>query len=194
VLRPVVVLSSLVLMVSAGSACKKRSAALAADAAGPPSFTRPAAVDAAFEIDALWSRASGADPIDLATLADREGARGLLAGVEAGGEPGVTALHALPYADDAELGLRRLAEIGLQTDGDTQRDVVDTVLRIAIRPAPDEPLDPEGVRSCGAALLDIARRGSVDRDTRALAVSALRLLAERQAVDPAQIPTDLDAP
>jgi len=133
------------------------------------------------------------DPIDLASLADREGASGLLAGVEQGGEAGVTALHALPHADDAELALRRLGEIALQVDGKTQRDVVDAIHGIASRPVRQaEVIDATGARACADALLDIARRSGVPKETRAVAVSALRSLAERMVVDPARIPTDLD--
>lgn len=133
------------------------------------------------------------DPIDLASLADREGASGLLAGVEQGGEVGLTALHALPYADDSELALRRLGEIALQVDGKTQLDVVGAVHGIASRPVTQtEVLDASGARACADALQDLARRGGTPKETRAIAVSALRSLAERMVVDPARIPTDLD--
>jgi hypothetical protein len=49
------------------------------------------------------------------------------------------------------------------------------------------------MRSCAAALLDFATKKSASANVRAPAISALRLLAERGAVDPRSIPTDLDA-
>lgn len=117
----------------------------------------------------------------------------MLAGVEQGGEVGLTALHALPYADDSELALRRLGEIALQVDGKTQLDVVGAVHGIASRPVTQtEVLDASGARACADALQDLARRGGTPKETRAIAVSALRSLAERMVVDPARIPTDLD--
>lgn len=89
--------------------------------------------------------------------------------------------------------MQRLGEIALQTDGDRQLDVVDAIEQIALKPAPlTDPIDPPGVRACADALLEIARKGSVRGETRAVAVSTLRLLAERFAVDPAAIPADLD--
>jgi hypothetical protein len=134
-----------------------------------------------------------ADPEDLAALADREGAIGLMEGVEQGGEAGVAALHALPHADDAELALRRLSEIALQTDGVTQLDVVDVIERITARPVRQaEVLDVEGARGCAKALLEIARKSGAKKETRARAVSALRHMADWLVVDPKQIPTDLD--
>lgn len=133
------------------------------------------------------------DPLDLASLADREGASGLLAGVEQGGEVGLTSLRALAHADDSELALRRLGEIALQLAGDTQRDVVRAILGIVSRPVRQtEVLDASGAQACADALLELTRRGGVPKDTRALAVSALRSLAERMVVDPARIPTDFD--
>jgi hypothetical protein len=184
---------ALLLLATLGlSGCKRKSAALAPDAAPPPSFARKT-VDASVEVDELWRRAMRADPVDLAALADREGAAGLMDGVEQGGEVGVAALHALPHADDAELALRRLGEIALQTDGATQLDVVDVVELIAARPIRQaEVLDADGARECSKALLEIARKSGAGPQTRAKAISALRHMVDWLVVDPKQIPTDLD--
>lgn len=144
-------------------------------------------------IDELWNRAMGGDPLELARLADREGAAGLMDGVEQGGDVGRASLLALPYAGDAELAFRRLGEIALQTDGAMQHEVVDVIGQIAARPATQtEVLDADGARACGGALLELARSSRFRKDTRAKAVSALRRMAERLVVDPKQIPTELD--
>jgi len=182
-----------VLIAVALGGCKKKPSALLVDAAPPPSFADKKLADAGIEIDELWKRAVQGDPIDLGALADREGAAGLLAGVEQGGDLGVAALHALPYADDASVALRRLGEIALQTDGAVQKDVVDVVERIAARPPTQtEVLDATGARACADALLEISRKSGISKETRSRAISALRLLADQLVVDPSQIPTDLD--
>jgi hypothetical protein len=186
----------LLLVVVALVGCRKKAPALLVDAAPPPAFARAAGTDAGIQIDELWRQALAGDPLDLAALADREGALNLMTGVDQGGEIGLAALHAVPFADDAELAMRRLGEIALQTEGDTQRDVLDAIVRIAARPASTrDALDAPGVRACADALLVIAgKRGSARRDNRALAVSALRSLAERLGADAGAIPTDLDSP
>ena len=59
--------------------------------------------------DPLWQRAGRADAIDLAALAEREGATGLEAQLGRGGSAGRTALLALPFAPDAELAAGTLS-------------------------------------------------------------------------------------
>jgi hypothetical protein len=71
---------------------------------------------------------------------------------------------------------------------------VGAITAIALRPRRQaEPLDPPGLRACALALLDVAQKKSSAAAVRAKAVTALRLLAERGAVEPNLIPTDLDA-
>ena len=89
--------------------CRRGDEAVA-DAAPPPVLRAPAKESARAK-DEMWRRATEGDPIELARLADREGAGGLLLGLEDGGEIGLTALAALPFADDAELAYQRLGEI-----------------------------------------------------------------------------------
>ncbi|HKQ68371.1 MAG TPA: hypothetical protein VJT73_03490 [Polyangiaceae bacterium] len=144
--------------------------------------------------DDLWRRAIAGDPVDLARLADREGAGGLLEGLEEGGAVGLASLGALPFADDAELALQRLGEIARQIAPGESGPVVRAVLEIAAKPRRQvEPIDPPGFRSCTDALLELARKTSAASSARAPAISALRLLAERGGVDLGAIPTDLDA-
>ena len=143
--------------------------------------------------DALWQRALDGDPADLARLADREGALGLLDGLQEGGAIAVAALAALPLADDAEAAYGRLGEIVRQIDAREAGPVVGTILAIAARPTRQvEPVDPAGMKSCADALVELARKKSLAAAVRAPAISALRQLAEHHAVDPAEIPGDLD--
>jgi hypothetical protein len=164
------------------------------DAAPPPSLNSKRENPSERAKDELWRRAGEGDEIDLARLADREGAGGLLEGLEEGGAIGRTALEALPFADDGEAALQRLGEILRQIDPGESEPIVRAVTGIALRRRRQtEPLDPPGVRSCALALLDIAQKTSLAGKVRAPAISALRLLAERNAVDAGAIPTDLDA-
>jgi hypothetical protein len=144
--------------------------------------------------DDLWHRAISQDPMDLARLADREGAGGLLEGLEEGGPLGLVALEALPFADDADAAYQRLGEIVGQIDPGESGPVVHAIAGIAGRGRRQtEPLDPPGLRSCAQALLGLARTRSLANGVRAKAISALRLLSEKGAVEPGAIPTDLDA-
>jgi hypothetical protein len=165
------------------------------DAAPPPSLNaKPPAKESERAKDAMWMRAQDGDPIELARLADSEGAGGLLLGLEDGGPIGLTALAALPFADDAELAYQRLGEILRQIDPVESSSIVGAVYGIALRPRRQvEPEDPPGSRFCAEALLEIAQRTSLAASLRAPAISALRLLADRGAIDAKAIPTDLDA-
>lgn len=163
------------------------------DAAPPPSLSAQPAKESELAKDDLWRRAEEGDPVDLARLADREGAGGLLEGLEEGGPIALAALAALPFAHDADAAYQRLGEIVRQLEPAAALPVVATILEIAGRPRRQaEPLDPPGLRSCAEALLGLAERKSVAKNVRAPAISALRLLAERGAINPSSIPTDLD--
>jgi hypothetical protein len=163
------------------------------DAAPPPSLSNQPAKESERTKDELWRRALDGDPADLARLADREGAGGLLEGLEEGGPIGITALAALPWTDDADAAYQRLGEIVRQIDPAATGPVIGAITRMASRPRRQtEPLDPPGLRSCADALLALAERKSLAKNVRAPAISALRLLAERGAVSAAAIPSDLD--
>jgi hypothetical protein len=163
------------------------------DAAPPPSLSAEPAKESELAKDELWHRALEGDPIDLARLADREGAGGLLEGLEEGGPIGLIALAALPFADDADTAYQRLGEIVRQLDPAATGPVVQAIYDMAARPRRQtEPLDPPGMRACAEALMTLAERKSLTKNLRVPAISALRLLAERGAVAPAAIPSDLD--
>jgi len=184
---------SLVTLAASSAGCDgcrgKPKPAMLADAAPPPSFDKkPAEPDPRFAADAFWTTAADGDPFDLSALADHEGAPGLLEGLEQGGQVGRAALLALPYADDAPLAYRRLAEIALQTKDDTQLDVLTVLRRIAEESrAGGEPLDPGGPEACVDAMRLIAK-GAGPKTNRYQAAAVLRALAGRGALDPATIP------
>jgi hypothetical protein len=182
-----------VLLLSFGAVAGCRSKQDAADAAPPPQLGVEAAKESERAKDELWHRALEGDPVDLARLADREGAGGLLEGLEEGGPIGLVALAALPLADDADAAYQRLGEIVRQLDPAATGPVVQAIVDMAARPRHQtEPLDPPGLRACAEALLTLAERKSLTKSVRAPAISALRLLVERGAVSAAAIPTDLD--
>ena len=195
---------------------RRNDEALVADAAPAPLFEatdRPP--PDAYLNDALWRRAienknasktenknainnedkdEDKDEIDLASLADREGASGLLEAVEIGGSVGLTALAALPWADDAHIAFHRLAQLVLMTKGDAQLSVLRSIHGIAAKPLRyGEPIDEGGASRCAQVLLRIARDVRVQATHRAVAISALRLPVFVAYVDAAMIPTDLDA-
>lgn len=164
-----------------------------ADAAPPPSLSAQPAKESERTKDELWRRALEGDPIDLARLADREGAGGLLEGLEEGGPIGLAALAALPWAEDADAAYQRLGEIVRQLDPPATGPVIQAIVGMAARRRrQSEPIDPPGLRSCAEALLALVERKSLAKSVRAPAISALRLLVERGAVNAAAIPTDLD--
>lgn len=107
------------------------------------------------ETDPLWRQASTADALDLARLADREGALGLLREVETSAARRATALLALPHADDAELALRGLCQL-LEKRPETA--VAQAVVGIVSRPPrARERWDPSGLRSCRPVLERLSR-------------------------------------
>lgn len=191
--RTRLVLSAVALSVVASTACRK-STNVPADAAPPPALEAALRPESERAKDELWKRALEGDPMDLARLSDREGAVGLLEALEEGGPIGKTALAALPYADDAEIAYQRLGEIVRQLEPSAAGPIVETIGDIAERARRQvEPLDRDGMKYAADGVLELAKNAKAPVAVRATAVTALRLLAERGAVNATQIPTDLDA-
>src|SRR5690606_17264777 len=86
-----------------------------------------------FVADPFWTSAATRHEIELLRLADREGAAGLLEGVEAGRTVALTALAALPGAGDAALALGRLCELLEQTQNAPHPAVLEAVHGIVAR-------------------------------------------------------------
>lgn len=141
---------------------------------GPPAQPSPLGGDK------LWQQAAGGAAIDLHRLAEREGAAGLMQGVEAGGTLALTALRALPAARDAELALPRLCRILRDGPPAQMGPVLGAVQAvIAEPPRPVEALDPDGMRSCGPVLEKLEKSPELTPHERDLAASARAMLAER---------------
>ncbi|MFO0589473.1 MAG: thiamine biosynthesis protein [Polyangiaceae bacterium] len=143
--------------------------------------------------EAPWQQALAGDPLSVRALAHAAGATGLLEGVEDGGALFDVACEALPFADDADIALGRLAEIALLDDAALSSKAVVAIHRIAAKgPARGESLDPDGVTAAARAVMALASNATLPPDRRARAISAARAFAERGALDPATIPADLD--
>jgi hypothetical protein len=136
-----------------------------------------------------WLAAREGDAMALARLADVAGASGLLEGVEDGGDVRHTALLALPYAEDADVALGRLAERALTEQGADRQEVLTAMLGVAHRQRDQrEPLDLEGARRAFDIALALSQRASLAPEDRALAGSIARALAERGFGDAAKVP------
>src|SRR5262245_43150428 len=113
--------------------CHGSGARGTSDGATPPHLTATDA-ESARARDELWQRAAGGDAVDLARLADREGATGLVEGLDEGSSLAMVALDALPFADDAEAAYGRLGEILRQVDPAESGPLIRAVGGIARRP------------------------------------------------------------
>ncbi len=142
--------------------------------------------------DPQWIAARDEDPAERMRLAAAEGAAGLLEAIGDGGEITATALLALPYADDAEAALGRLGSLAQAAPAEQRGPLLAAILAIAGQPRRSrEPLDLEGARACGEAMISLAARSEASREDRATAVSAARARGEGVRGSPAN-PRDLD--
>jgi hypothetical protein len=143
-------------------------------APGYPSDPAPMAADP------LWKQAAAGDPLDLQRLANREGALGLLEGLEAGGTLARTALAALPYAPDGELGLARLCELLPHLETAEHLALVLSAAHgiISRPPRQAERLELQGYRACAPVLEALQTRSDIPAGSRDLAASARAMLAE----------------
>jgi hypothetical protein len=139
-----------------------------------------------------WDAAADGDTLALRRLAELHGALDLLAVVRSSSARAPTALRALAHAEDAELSLAALAKLARQAPPRRSK-MLEAILEIVSqRPQPTEALAPEAVSGCVVELDALSRDQQVARADRALAVSALRALAEAGKVDPKRITTALD--
>lgn len=145
-----------------------------------------AAAPTRFRNDALWQRARGSAEIDLMRLANREGAMGLLEGLNVGRSVGLTALAALPHADDAELALDRLCELlARESESTSEKPVSLPVLRsvhgiVARPPRQREALARNGYAGCVPVVTRLARLPKLDAERHDLASSTAGLLLEHR--------------
>jgi len=176
-----------------GLGCRRHDAAEQANAPAKPaaSVTPPEAAPLdltpgeppapnRFAGDAQWQRARGGEEIDLMRLAHREGAAGLIEGFAVGRSVGLTALAALPHADDAELALSRLCE-ELAHDRAPSLPVLRALQGIVARPPePREALAASGYAECVPVVDRLAKLPSLDPERHDLVSSTAGLLVEHR--------------
>jgi hypothetical protein len=151
-------------------------------------------------LDDLWKRAKDGDADDLARLADREGEAGLRARAERDPSLRLTAIRALAEAPEPGvfLALPFLARAAAGPDETEATAALESTIDLAARPRrATDPEDAAELKEGCDLLLAFARDpkdgGAVPRARRVKAIRALRMLADRGCVDPAQVPQDLDA-
>jgi len=133
-----------------------------------------------FGSDPWWQRARGGHEFDLLRLAEREGAVGLLEGVEVGHGIALTAFLALPSAEDAELALPRLCELLQQMQDAPNAALLECIRDIAGRPPTQrEPLAPGAHAQC-LPVVERLRKTRLDPVRHDLATSAVQLLLEHR--------------
>jgi hypothetical protein len=166
----------------AGSLTLAPSSVASANPAPPPRAPRE---------EPAWVRARSGDPLDRARLAIAVGALALVEAVEQGGPDAELGLSALPSAPDGALALARLGALAESRAGKPDLAAILAAIRgVVAEPSPQrEALDAEGERACAESLARLVASTAINKDDRALAVSALHALAERGAIDPARIPT-----
>lgn len=176
----------------AGTACRKSPPAAAADA-GPTTVAAPApspAVALGSSPDQAWADARSGDPLELARLADVEGADRLgevALDAQASPDDRATAIRALMFVDDPTPAVEALAK--LVTDPLVERSTLalQTLAAVVPKRAPIEELEPGAWRVAGDALL--AAIGNIQGPgRREVALRALAALAERGAVQKSAIP------
>lgn len=130
----------------------------------------------------LWTRAARGDAIDRHTLAQREGARGLLTALAHGGELGRTALAALPLAPDARDGSAQLCEWSARAATPTRQWLLST-LHAVLQPDSALTLEPdsEAESICRARLTALEQDPSLAGSEHDLVASALVYLTQPAA-------------
>ena len=147
-------------------------------------------------LEELWTRAKGGDADDLARLADREGESGLAERGRSDPAARMAAIRAMAFAPEpgAFGGLPFLAEAARGTDEPQAQAALESAIDLAARPR--RAVDPEDAAEMKAgcdSMLALAKDVKAPRARRVNAIRALRMLADRGCVDPAALPTDLDA-
>jgi hypothetical protein len=176
-------------------ACSKSGAAKGDGVDAAPVYVSPDPM-----VEALWVLArDGGVGDDLARLADREGASGLLARASTDPPMRSVALRAMAYAPEPNAfeGLPLLAEAAAGKSDDDANAALDSAIDLAARPrtAVDREDREELRRGCDA-LLALAQDEKAARPRRVKAVRALRMFADAghwKPTDPKVIPADLDA-
>jgi hypothetical protein len=153
---------------------------------------RPDAAARTADVEDLWERAKELEPDDLARLANREGASGLVEEGSRNPAKKPTAIAALAYADGLS-ALPWLAEAADADDEPSARAAIESIDALAARTR--RAVDPEDAAELRAGcdrLLVIAKNTSKKRPVRVGAVRALRMWSDRGCAKAADVPTDVD--
>jgi hypothetical protein len=168
---------------SAASSTPEQAAASAPTPRAPPlDLTGSAPWPSPYHDDVLWTRAARGDALDRHTLAQREGARGLLTALALGGDLGRTALAALPLAPDARDGGAELCQL-IANAGAPTREWLLGALHALLLPDPARTFEPdaEASRTCRERLVALDTEGSLAASEHDLVASALVYLTPTSA-------------
>jgi hypothetical protein len=169
-------------------ACRKQPTA--AQPTGTDAST-PTVASASASADRVgWEDARTGDPLELARLANREGALALaeVAGDAQSSEADrATAIRAIAFVTDPTPALETLARVVTEPSVERSTLALQTIAAVAPKRSPIEEVEPGGWRICADALLKALAtiQGPVRRE---LAIRALLGLSERGAVARASIP------
>lgn len=139
-----------------------------------------------------WTEAEAGEPQELMRLTDRVGCETLQ---ERASDPSrrAAAIRAMAYCPDF-MQLPWLAEVAVAGHDDEAILALQAIVDQAAQPRlSTDPEDADELHEGCGTLLGLARLTERPRARRVIAVSALRMLAERGCVARAEIPTDLDA-
>ncbi|WP_394839393.1 hypothetical protein LVJ94_21135 [Pendulispora rubella] len=138
------------------------------------------------QLDAQWARAREGEADELARLARKEGALGLVERGSANAEWRETALRALAYAD-GWAGLPWLAEVGAGTNEKEAALALESASALAARPR--RAVDPEDALELRAGcdkFLALAAQAQRPKPVTQAAARTLRMLAEYGCPPPPQ--------
>jgi hypothetical protein len=175
------VVAAFVLLALGASSCRRGPAP---SGAATEASTSPAAANAPNTTASAWIEARTGDPLELARLADLEGATrlGEVAGdAQASSEDRAAAIRAIAFLDDPTPALFAVGRLLADPDLDRSTLAMQTLAVVAPRRRPIEEVEPAAWRACAVALSEIAP-GLVDPSRRELVRRALEGLAERGAV------------
>jgi hypothetical protein len=126
-----------------------------------------------YQSDPLWTRAARGDALDRFTLAQREGAHGLMSALVLGGDLGRTALAALPEAPDRRDASAELCRLIAVARAPTRHWLLRALHELVMPSAAAPDADPDADAGCRATLLALARSSTLDASELDLATSAL---------------------
>jgi hypothetical protein len=143
----------------------------------PLDLTSSGAWPEPYRSDPLWTRAARGDALDRHTLAEREGAHGLMTALALGGDLGRTALAALPDAPDRRDASAELCRLIASAQAPTRHWLLAALHellmpRAVTGPEPEPEPEPDADAGCRALLLALARDTTLDASEQDLAVSA----------------------